>query len=268
MAKGTQVTRYDERFAKMAEEYAGGERASGEFLSTKGGILTFDGEPLPGNQMLVVILDVVRERTYYTLKYEQSAEINLPPVCYAFGRTEEEMAPHPSMQADETYFIPQNDICADCPNNEWGSADTGRGKACGERRRLALLPAGYYTPKKGSRSDFLAEIFTDNEHYESADIAYLKTPVTSVKDYARYVTQLNASLRLPPMAVITRVYLEPDAKTQFRVKFEMVEQLPDDVLDTILARHEEAKAGIIFGYAPPSAEARAAAGQKKRGIRR
>lgn len=253
----TEVTKYDEAFAQMANQYAGTERAGGSFLSTKGGVLTFDDEALPGNQMCVIMLDVVRERTYYTSKYSPDAEQNLPPVCYAFGRTDEEMAPHESMQTDLDYFIPQNDECMGCPHNEWGSADTGRGKACSERRRMAILPAGYYVPKRGSR-DFELHMFDEVDHYKTADIAFLKLPVTSVKDYARYVTQLSASHRRPPMGVITRVYLEPDPKSQFRVKFEMLEMLPDELFETIMERHEEAKASIVFGYSPPSGEAKAA----------
>lgn len=265
---GTAVASYDERFAAMAQQYAGGERVVGSFLSTKGGVLTFQDEPLPGNQMVVVILDIVRERTFYDSKYDASSEHNRPPVCYAFSRMDEdenEMAPHPSMQADLTYFVPQNDLCKTCPNNEWGSADTGRGKACSERRRLALLPAGYYEAKRGSR-DFDLHLINDAEHFESADIAYLKLPVTSVKDWARYVTTLASQYRRPPLGVITRVYLEPDPKSQFRVKFEMLEELPVEMYDTIMARYEEAQAGIIFGYAPPSGEAEAPA--RTRGVRR
>jgi hypothetical protein len=249
----TNVTKYDEKFAAMAAEYAAGERVGGDFLSTRGGVLSFQEEPLPGNQMAVVILDAVIERTFYTAKYDPTSEHNLPPVCYAFGRAgdEEEMAPHPTMQADLMYFTPQNDICATCPNNEWGSSDTGRGKACSERRRMALLPAGYYTPKRGSR-DFDLNLFDDPKHYEQADIAYLKLNVMSVKDWARYVTQLSASHRRPPLGVITRVYLEPDPKSQFRVKFDVIEELPEALFDVIMARYEEAKGGIIFGYPPPS----------------
>lgn len=253
MAQGTEVTKYDAAFAKMAGDYVSGERVTGSFISTKGGVLTFGEEQLPGNQMCVIILDYVQERTFYAEKYEPDREVALPPVCYAFKRNEdpEEMAPHPSMQADLTYFKPQNDICKTCPNNDWGTADTGRGKACSERRRLALIPAGYYTPRRGSR-DFDLHLITDPEHYASADIAYLKTSVTSVKDLARYVTALASSLHRPPLAVVTRVWLEPDPKTQFKVKFEMIEQLPVEMYEIIMKRHEEAKAGIIFGYPPPT----------------
>lgn len=256
MADGTAVTKFDEAFAKMAAEYASGERVSGSFISTKGGVLTFGDEQMPGNQMVVVVLDAVQERTFYAEKYNADREANSPPVCYAFSRAEDEdeMGPHPSMQADLSYFKPQNDTCKGCPNNEWGSADTGRGKACAERRRLALIPAGYYTPKRGSR-DLDLHMITDPEHYASADIAFLKLSVTSVKDWAKYVTTLASSLRRPPLAVVTRIYIEPDPKTQFKIHFEMIESLPDEMFDIVMKRHEEAKASIIFGYQPPSGEA-------------
>jgi hypothetical protein len=68
------------------------------------------------------------------------------------------MGPHPSMQADAN-FQPQSDLCKTCEHNQWGSADKGRGKACQNRRRLTMIPAGVFMPKRGSR-DFDLEIFT------------------------------------------------------------------------------------------------------------
>jgi hypothetical protein len=269
MSEQTALTTYDEQFAAMAAQYAGAERATGTFLSTKGGILTFQNDPLPGNQMAVVILEVVRERTFYNQKYDGTSEHNNPPVCYAFSRmdeSEDEMGPHPTMQADLSYFQPQNDICQTCPNNAWGSADTGRGKACGERRRVAVLPAGMYSQKRGSR-DFELEIITDPDHYRTADIAYLKLPVMSVKNWARYVTTIATANRRPPQGVITRVYLEPDPKSQFQAKFELLEMLPPELYPVIMARAEEAAGNIIFGYQPPSAEAEEAPA-RTRGVRR
>lgn len=267
---GKAVTPWDERFAAMAEAYAGEEHVGGDFLSTRGGVLTFQDEPLPGNQMVVVILDVVTERTFYADKFDASAERNDPPICYAFGRMDgtedlDELGPHISMQSDLSYFKPQNDLCKTCPHNEWGSSDTGRGKACSERRRMALLPAGYYQPKRGSR-DMELHLYDEIEHYQNADIAYLKLPVTSVKDWARYVTDLASRLRRPPMGVISRVYLEPDPKSQFRVKFDMLEELPEELYETIMQRHEEAKNGIIFPYRAPTGEREAA--PARRGVRR
>lgn len=265
MAENTAVTPWDEQMAALGAQYADTEQTGGSFLSTKGGVLSFQDEPLPGNQMAVIILDVVRERTFYTQKYDAAAEHNLPPVCYAFGRTDEEMAPHVSMQQGMHYFVPQHEDCAGCPNNEWGSSDTGRGKACAERRRIAMLPAGYYQPKRGSR-DLDLHLFNEPEHYESADIAFLRLNVMSVKDWARYVTHLSSAHSRPPFGVVTRVYLEPDPKSQFRVKFEVLELLPAELFETIYARHEEAKNSIVFGYPPPSEEA--VAGRGGRSARR
>lgn len=267
MADNQQVTRYDERFAAMAAQYAGQEHVGGDFLSIKGGVLTFQDEPLPGNQIIVVILDVLKARLFYTEKYDPAREVNLPPKCYALWRdTESEPAPHVSMKQGLHYFEPQNDICRTCPNNEWGSSDTGKGKACGEKRRFALLPAGVVKPKRGSR-DMDEELFTDPEHYASADVAYLQIPVTSVKEWAKYVTDLASELRLPPAAVVTRIFIEPDPKTQFKVKFEMIDRLPVEILDVVMPRYETAVREIEFGYQAPDADALAAS-SPRRGIRR
>lgn len=256
MATGKEMTVWDEKFAEMAAQYAQGERVGGDFLSLQGGLLTFQDEPLPGNQIVCVVLDAIIERTFYTEKYDANREFNLPPVCYAFGRADddEELAPHPSMQADLTYFEPQNDVCSSCPNNQWGTADTGKGKACGERRRLALLPAGYFTPRRGSR-DFDMHLITDEQHFKSADIAFLKLPVTSVKEWAKYVLGLQSGQRRPPMAVITKLSVEPHQQHQFHVKFEMIELLKPEMYETIMARHQEAYNSIIQPYSPPGVEA-------------
>lgn len=245
-----EVQKYDEKFAADAAEYASEERTGGSFLSTRGGVLSFGEEELPGNQICAVILDAVRENVYYADRFDPDKL--MPPVCYAFGRSESEMAPHPSMQASD-YFVPQNEQCQGCPQNEWGSARVGRGKACGNRRRLAVIPAGFYKKRKGSR-DFDLEIFEDPEHYQEADMAFLKLPVTSVKEWSKYVSQLSANLRKPPYAVITRIYLEPDPKSQFKVKFELIEELPEDLAPTIMQRHEEAQENIITPYSPPDPE--------------
>lgn len=240
----------------------------GTFLSTKAGILSYGDEVMPGNQVCVIILDAVLENTAYAAKFDENNP--QPPVCYAFGRLDEqkEMAPHPSMEAFPEHFIPHAESCGVCPLNEYGSADTGRGKACQNRARLALLPAGYYSPKRGSR-DFDLEVFTDPAHFKTADIAHLKLPVLSVKNYFKFVADVAAAHRRPPHGVIARVYLEPDAKAQFKVCFEMLEEVPDALAEIVMARNEEAMAQKIGGYKPPQEKERA---QQKpgslRGLRR
>lgn len=240
----------------------------GTFLSTKGGMLTYGDMAMPGNQVCVIILDAILENTAYEGKYDPDNKA--PPKCYAFGRLDEQkdMAPHSSMEQFPDYFVPQSESCATCPLNEYGSADTGRGKACQNRARLALLPAGAYMPKPRSR-DFDLDIYTDAEHYQTADIAHLKLPVLSVKNYFKFVNDVATAHHRPPHGVIARVYLEPDPKSQFKVCFEMLEKIPDELAEIVMRRNEEAMAQKIGGYQPPQDRAEAAkpAGSL-RGLRR
>lgn len=247
---GNEIVNYNEEWAKQAERAASQEQlSSGTFLSIRGGKLTVGDEVLPGNQACVIVLDAVRENTYYTGKFDPD---NVQaPICYAFGRdVDEEMGPHESMQSAPNYFVPQADTCAQCPHNEWGSADTGRGKACQNRRRLALIPAGFYSPKRGSR-DFDLEIFTDPKHFQTAEIVSHKLPVLSVKEWAKYVNDISATYRRPPHGVITRLFVEPDAKAQYKVYFEVIEEVSNELAAVIMARHDAAIKALVQGYKPP-----------------
>lgn len=249
---GTNIVNYKEKLKQQAQDAVRQEQVSGgTMLSTRGGILTYGDETLPGNQACVIILDSVKENTYYTAKFDPDQPA--APVCYAFGRGpagEDAMAPHESMQTDLTYFKPQADECGKCPWNEWGSADKGKGKACQNRRRLALIPAGFYEAKRGSR-DLALNMFTDPGDFKTAEIAHIKLPVLSVKNYGDYLDQLLQTVQLPAHGVFTRLYVEPDAKAQYKVCFEFLEEVPDALLEVIMARHEEALNAPFKGYMAP-----------------
>lgn len=263
---GKELVNYEQRMLADAAAYAEQEPlGSGTFISTRGGVLTFGEEQLPGNQLCAVVLDAVWENTYYRERW--SEDNPQAPTCYAFGRNDGEMAPHPSMQADPEYFTPESAQCNGCAHNVWGSADQGRGKACQNRRRLALLPAGIFKPKRGSR-DFDLELFTDPRHFQQADIAMLKLPTTSTKEWAKYVQGVAANTNRPPYGVITHIFLEPHPKHQFHVKFEQLDTLPDDLAQVIIARHEEAKANIITPYTRPQERDAAPTAGGLRGLRR
>lgn len=237
---------YEAEKAALAEQYAREATVSGSFITTSGGLLQIGGEPVLGNQLCTVILDSIRENTFYEGDY--NPDVPMPPTCYAFGRVEADMAPHISMQGND-YFKPQAVQCKGCPWNEWGSADKGKGKACQNRRRLALLPAGYYVPRPRSR-DFDLQVYDDPKHYETADVSFLKLPVTSVRGYDKYVHQL-ATHRLPPCGAVTRVYCEPDPKTQYAIKFEFLGALPEEIFAVVFPRRAAAEASLQQGYAPP-----------------
>lgn len=233
----TAIVNWDAELAKQAEVAAGMESstAGGTFFSLRGGQLTFDGAPLPNNQMAVVVLDGILENVYYAGKYDPD-EVS-GPACFAFGRDEKSMKPHAAVASI------QSTTCAECPQNEWASADTGRGKACRNTRRLALIPAGGFNNNTGK-----FEAIDDATHYATAQIAFLRLPVTSVKAYAATVKQVAAALKRPPHGVFMKFKVTPDAKTQFRVTVEPLAQVPNELMATIMQRHEEAKGLIEFAY--------------------
>lgn len=248
------------QFAKDIEVSAGMESsvASGNFLSVKGGMLSIDGAPVPGNKIAVVILDTIMENIFYAGKYDPDNMTG--PECYAFGRSEAECVPHEKVFEAGTAVA---DSCEECPNFQWGSADQGKGKACRTTRRLALIPAGTFD-KHGEE----VELFDKVADFKDSDIVYLKLPVTSVKGYSSMVKQAMASLKRPPYALYTEISVVPDANTQFKVVFKVLDQIPNDLLEVVVARHEEAEGSIVFPYTTAGADEKPAAKGKAKGAKK
>jgi hypothetical protein len=266
---GTAVANYDEELAKLAGQSAtltdsGG---GGRFFSTRAGVLQFDDVALPGNQMCVIIGAWCLENVYYEEAFD--ADNRTPPTCFAFHKdpeTKDEMGPDPEHLTDDV-FDQQSELCKDCPQNEWGSAAKGRGKACSNRRRLACLPAGTYT-SAGRGGGYELELIDDEDHFRSADEAFLKIPVMSGKGFDAYVKDVAEQLRKPLFAVYTRVYLTPDPKSQFKVNFELIEEVDPGLIPTLMDRYRKLHEGIDFPYVPFTEEeddqpARKASASKK-----
>tara|TARA_R110000772_G_scaffold2839_1_gene10320 strand:- start:31667 stop:32503 length:837 start_codon:yes stop_codon:yes gene_type:complete len=255
---GTAIEAYKAKMAAAADKYASEESTSSSFITTRGGILKFGEEELPGNEMLVVILDAIHENTYYPDRFD--SDVMSPPKCFAMAREEKDMQPHENIpvagspEAEKSYFEEQAEFCDECPLAEWGSADTGRGKACSNRRRLALIPAGQFIHKgEGRKKEVEMEVFEDPSHYRDADISFLKLPVTSGKAWSKYVHQIAKEHQRPPFGVLTHVYIEADEKTQFKIKFDLVEVIESEaVLEVVIARNAEAMDMIIQPYSEPS----------------
>lgn len=255
---GTALEKYKKKMADIAEKYAGEETTSSQFITTRGGILKFGEEELPGNEMLVIVLDAIHENTYYPDNFDP--DVMLPPKCFAISREEKDMQPHENVLdpddegADESYFEMQSEWCDECPLAEWGSADTGRGKACTNRRRLAVIPAGQFVEVgSGRKKELEMEVFEDPDHFKNADVAFLKLPVTSTKNWSKYVNQLHKHHQRPPFGVLTHIQVIPDEKTQFKILFEMVEVIEDEaILEVLMARNIEAMDSIVQPYEEPS----------------
>ena len=72
-------------------------------------------------------------KTWYSEEWTEERESNTPD-CYSLD----------GVEPSEGSKSPQNDLCASCPQNAWGSRTTSLGvkvKACADQKRLALVLA-------------------------------------------------------------------------------------------------------------------------------
>lgn len=257
---GTAVMSWRDKMAQDAAKQSAMEQSSGggKFFSIRAGQLKFDDVALPGNQIAAIILHTIYENVFYEGSFDP--DLKTPPACFAFWDPEypEEMQPHEEVDKDTETFTRQSDVCDGCPQNEWGSAEKGRGKACSNRRRLALIPAGTYV-SLGKNKGLELNMFDEEEPFKAADIAYMKLPVTSVKNYSRYVREISEQLGKPTWAVFTNITVVPDDKSQFKVDFELLEEVPDEMMDIIFKRQQEAEKEIAFPYRPAQTDDEASA---------
>jgi len=246
----TAIATYDEQLAAAAEAAAKmAVAAGGSFFSIRGGRLTFDGNPIPNNEMAVVVVDGILENCFYPGAFDPDNPSG--PECYAFGRDEKTMAPHKEVVG------PVASACVGCPNNEFGSSEKGRGKACKNRRRLALLSAGVFS-RDGTFEPIPAEDLV------AGDVAYFNVPPTSIRRYDGYVRSIAAApMKRPPFAVYTRIKVSPDSKTQVKVEFEPLGKVPDGAIQKLIERNKTESELIVFPYAKPEGVASQKPAKKK-----
>lgn len=233
------LAHFEEELAQQADVAAQGEQLQGQFLSVRAGKLKFGDQVIKGGEINVVILDHIFENAFYKGKFD--ADNPVPPVCFAFGRPpsgEKDMVPH--MNALER----QHETCPGCKQNVFGTADVGKGKACKNIRRLAVIPSDDLTEDNASRMSF----------------AFLKVPVTSVRGWSSYVNGLKNIYRRPPSAVITKIKVEPDEDKQVSVSFEYVEPLAESLYRALASQRADAVKSIDRPY-----EASSDTGAKPRG---
>lgn len=230
-----------ERLAAQAKAAAAKERPAVGKISLKSGVMTYQGAAMPGNKTEAIILAASYRNVWYAGRYDANNIVN--PNCFALALDDEGMAPHENVEK------PEHPTCEGCAKNEWGSdPNGGRGKACKQTRRLVLIPASVLD--QGAKA------------VSSAEFAILDVPVTSVKNYSGFVNTLSASVGVPPHAAVCEISIVPDAKTQFKVRFQPLRVVPnEELLNAIEARMEQARSLSIEPYEetagdtpPPAAE--------------
>jgi hypothetical protein len=245
-------------YARYAQAYVETEPVRGASIKIQNGMMMVGDQVIPGNQFAAIILDAAHLNTFHVQAYNPN--VIAPPTCYAIGRTEMEMAPHPDMAKDLDWFKPQAERCNGCPQNEFGTARQGAGKACGNRRRLLLLVAGTYQGQQ------LMPI-TDLSAYETGPLLTMTVAPTSSQGWGKFIRDASAQYQRPPFGVITRVYLYAHPKHgKEAIGFEIIAPLPDDWAPTIFRRQQEAQTEVMAGYEPPQRQEQQQAPQRGGGF--
>lgn len=232
--EGKELVNWEEKLAAEAKDVAATERPSVGTISFRSGVLAYGELIYPNNELDCVVVNQTFENRWYPGDWDPDNIV--PPDCFAIDKDKEALAPHENSER------PQAKTCADCELAKWGSDPRpgNRGKACGEIRRLAVIP---YDAKN-----------TTVEMITQAEVALMKIPVTSVRNWSNYVNKVGAAHRRPPWAVITKVKVVPDQKTQFKVIFDCPGTLPDDVLSALDAKRQSVIPVLMTPYDKPAAE--------------
>lgn len=264
MAKAsTQVNTWEAELLKSATIATKSEANSiaHPTISMAGG-MSYQGAKLPNDEMAAIILDSVHLNLYYPGAY--NSDTPSAPTCYAFGRTNEEgklegvdtwngsreMGPHKDCAATK-----QHTDCASCPMNQWSSADRGKGKACQNTRRLGMIPAGTLVDGRFTP-------YTKPEQIAAAQVAYLKVPPTSGKEFAAFVVQTANALARPLWGIFSRVK-RVAYSSYFKIEFLPLASIPNTLMEATFKRQQEVKDDICYPFQPQAANVAPLAPQKK-----
>lgn len=163
-------------------------------------------EPVRKLSAIIVGVSPALSKTFYEGAYEPGSTDN-PDCASADG-----IRPDPGVPNR------QSDLCANCPNNQFGSQITASGskaKACSDHKRLAIVPA----------ADVRNEAF--------GGPMLLRIPPASLQNLVAYVNLLKTH-RVPPFAVVTEISFDPEAEFPKLVLTPVGKIQDNDILQTIL----------------------------------
>lgn len=234
------LVNFDEALAAAAGGTAVEKTSGGAKISTKGGKLTYDGAQFPNNEADVIVLEFAAKNTYYAGAYDPDNVV--PPDCFAIelavGKDfEDALKPHENVQE------PVHGTCQGCPYNEFKSGDNGKGKACKNRRDLAVIPASVLDEPD------VAKAILD------AEVAVFSVSPSNLKVWKGYVAGV-ARLGLPLWGVTTRIGLPSVFEQAFQVVDggDLKPKLTQAVWDAIEKKRAEARDLLTVPYEPLTEE--------------
>jgi hypothetical protein len=236
----TEIVNWRDALATAAEKTAKEERPSSSVISLKSGIMTYQDQMLPNNQIECIIVSTSFARTWFDRAYDPDDKA--PPNCFANALESMNLIPH------ENVTNPPSTACSEkaCQYAVFGSAMQGNGPACKTRRKMIIMPvSGLSNPAE-------------------AEMATLNIPPTSGGNYSSYANKIAQGTGLPPWGVKTMITVKPHPKRQFEVTFETTGPVGDDeALAGIHGRIAEAE-GILLAPYTYDKEEKAETGPKKK----
>lgn len=240
---GTAIVKWDDKFAKYAKE-------SKEQIANVGdigmsvrfgrGSISVGDLQVKNNQLDCVVIGHAAVNTFYEGAWDPNERT--PPTCFAIASNfgDPEMKPHPNV------LHPVNGQCKGCPHNEYGTASTGKGKACANKLRIGLVTA--------------KDVGDDAAQAQLATAMISPTNVRRYKKYLDYVLEEHGR---PLWAVVTRIQSFDDPKTQIRLEFSMVEAIDDnETLDALENRYLKIQEMLQQPFQSASDEPKAAPAKK------
>jgi hypothetical protein len=265
MAKTTAITNYDKDLAALAllgsATAAVRKGTTAKTIGTEGARFTIDGKMLKETYIDVVVEDFVLLNTLYQPGVPYDKKNPASPICYAFGRTEEEMVAHPDSLFPQggTSFEPKGGqpgrSCIGCWANEWESAKQGRGKACKNGLRLGLITA---------------DSIKSAETIEKADVRFISVPPMSGRNWASHTEEVRETFDLPVLGVVTKMEILPgtgDGGGGHTLEFSTVEEVDKNLIGAIIAKHKKVAKDIDYPFPKPDARAAADKGARSASTR-
>ena len=193
------------------------EALSGNKIKVSRQGFTFPDGQTAASEMVCVIVEFGSQNRYYDTPYNENNPT--PPACWAANKAVKELAP------DDSVEDPQSTSCSTCPMNEFGS--NGKGKACSNRRFLAVLPP---------------------DADEGDDLMLLDISPMSLKNFDAYIHKLDSKYGKIPVEVETTVRISPNSPTNYAIlEFDTDKEV--DNIATFWARRGEADKIVLA--APP-----------------
>lgn len=217
-SSSTALVPWTERFSKYAKE--GKEQvanigSSGQSITWGHGKISIGDQNIANGKMECIILGSCALNRWNKMKYD--AKNPQPPDCFAFALVADdpEMAPH--LAATNR----QSEKCAECDLNKFGTAETGKGKACSNTMRMGI---------------FVSKDTEDAMSISTAELYTAGVSPTNLKHYKKYLDSILDEYDRPLWAVVTEITAHDDNDTQIRLEFKLVELIEDDDILTALEK--------------------------------